>query len=195
MKDEILKFFKGEVEDNEETLLKYSKDASLLEVKPELVVFPKNSEDVRALVKWAGDNKEKFPKLSLTSRSAGTCMSGGAIGESIIIDFTRHMNAIEKIENVSPFQITPKYPNAHEITITGEAIVMPGCYYRDFEPKTLEKGLLLPCYTASKSLNALGGMVGNNSGGEKTLNYGKMEDYIKELSVVFAVCASIFLNK
>jgi FAD/FMN-containing dehydrogenase len=186
MKDEILKFFKGEVEDNEETLLKYSKDASLLEVKPELVVFPKNSEDVRALVKWAGDNKEKFPKLSLTSRSAGTCMSGGAIGESIIIDFTRHMNAIEKIENVSPFQITPKYPNAHEITITGEAIVMPGCYYRDFEPKTLEKGLLLPCYTASKSLNALGGMVGNNSGGEKTLNYGKMEDYIKELSVVFA---------
>lgn len=186
MKEEILKFFKGDIEDSNETLEKYSKDASLLQIKPELVVFPKNSDDVKALVKWVGDNKEKYPKLALTSRSAGTCMSGGAIGESIIIDFTKYINKIGAIENVSPFQITPKYPGSHPVTISGTATVEPGCYYRDFEPKTLEKGLLLPCYTASKSLNALGGMVGNNSGGEKTLNYGKMEDYIKELSVVFA---------
>ncbi len=186
MKEEVLKFFKGDVEDTEEVLLKYSKDASLLEVKPELVVFPKNSEDVKTLVRWVGENKEKYPKLALTSRSAGTCMSGGAIGESIIIDFTRYMNKIESIDNITSFQIVPKYPGAHEVTISGVAKVEPGCYYRDFEPKTLEKGLLLPCYTASKSLNALGGMVGNNSGGEKTLNYGKTEDYIKELSVVFS---------
>jgi FAD/FMN-containing dehydrogenase len=63
---------------------------------------------------------------------------------------------------------------------------MPGCFYRDFEVATLKQDLLLPCYTASKSLNAIGGMIGNNSAGEKTLNYGKTEDYIKELQVVFA---------
>lgn len=186
LKSEISKFFKGDIDNSDETLVTYSKDASLLEVKPSLVVFPIDSLDLQQLVKWVNDNKERHGNLSLTPRSAGTCMSGGAIGESIIIDFTRYMNKIEKIDKVAPFEITPKYPNAHDVTISGEAIVEPGCYYRDFEPLTIAKDLLLPCYTASKSLNALGGMIGNNSAGEKTLNYGKTEDYIKELQVIFA---------
>jgi FAD/FMN-containing dehydrogenase len=186
MKDEIKKFFKGDIEDNEESLKKYSRDASLLEVRPELVLFPKGSDDIKSLVKWVNENKDKYPKLAITPRSAGTCMSGGAIGESIVLDFTRYVNKIDKIERTSPFEITPKYPDAHKVTISGFATVEPGVYYRDFEPLTIKDGLLLPCYTASKSLNALGGMVGNNSAGEKTLNYGKTEDYIKELRVVFA---------
>lgn len=186
MKEEINKFWKGDIEDSEETLVKYSRDASLLEVRPKIVLFPKNSEDIKNLVKWVNENKEKYPNLSITPRAAGTCMSGGAIGESIILDFTRYMNKIYKIERVAPLDILPKYNNSHLIKITGKAEVEPGVYYRDFEPKTLEKDLLLPCYTASKSLNALGGMVGNNSAGEKTLNYGKTEDYIRELEVVFA---------
>lgn len=186
MKDEIQKFWRGDIEDSDEIRTQYSHDASLLEVRPELVVFPKDSKDLQELVKWVQANKVKYPKLALTPRSAGTCMSGGAIGESIIIDFTRYMNKVESITHVAPFSITPKYPNAHDVTISGEACVEPGCYYRDFEPQTLAENLLLPCYTASKSLNALGGMVGNNSAGEKTLNYGKTEDYIKELSVIFA---------
>lgn len=186
MKDEIKKFWKGDLEDSDQVLTTYSHDASLLEVRPELVVYPKDTTDLQNLVRWVQENKTRYPKLALTPRSAGTCMSGGAIGESIIIDFTRYMNTIHSIEKVAPFAITPKYPDAHEVTITGTAVVEPGCYYRDFEPKTMEKGLLLPCYTASKSLNALGGMIGNNSAGEKTLNYGKTEDYIKELQVIFA---------
>ena len=60
MKDEIQKFFKGEVEDNEKTLMKYSHDASLLEVWPKLVVFPKDSEDVKNLVRWVSENKGKY---------------------------------------------------------------------------------------------------------------------------------------
>lgn len=185
MKDEIKKFWKGDIEDSEKSLIKYSRDASLLEVKPELVVFPKNSDDIKSLIKWAHENKNKYPKLALTPRAAGTCMAGGAIGESIVIDFTKYMNKVERIERVSPFEITPKYPDSHPVSISGVATVEPGVYYRDFEPLTLKEDLLLPCYTASKSLNALGGMVGNNSAGEKTLNYGKTEDYIKELKVVF----------
>lgn len=186
MKDEIKIFWKGDIEDSDESLTKYSHDASLLEVRPELVLFPKDKDDLKALVKWVNLNKDRYPKLALTPRSAGTCMSGGAIGESIILDFTRYMNKIEKIEKVTPFSILPKYPNAYKVMVSGEAVVEPGCYYRDFEPLTMAKGLLLPCYTASKSLNALGGMVGNNSAGEKTLNYGKTEDYVKELQVIFA---------
>jgi len=186
MKDEILTFFRGDVFDDEGTLTTYSRDASLLEVRPALVVFPKDSHDVQALVRWASENKVRYPHLSITPRSAGTCMSGGPLGESIIMDFTRYMHAVEPAKKVTPFEIIPKYPNAHTVTIRGEITVEPGCYYRDFETVTIAEGLLLPCYTASKSINAVGGMVGNNSAGEKTLQYGKTEDYIKSLKVVFA---------
>jgi FAD/FMN-containing dehydrogenase len=186
LSNELKKIIKGDVDDTVDTRTKYSRDASLLEVMPEAVVYPKDSADVCAIVKWVNENKEKYPNLSITCRSAGTCMSGGAIGESIIMDFTRYMNVIEGVNKVTPFYITPKYPNAHDVEVAGSATVMPGCYYRDFEKVTLENGLILPCYTASKSINAVGGMVGNNSAGEKTLQYGKTEDYIKELNVVFA---------
>lgn len=184
--EEIKKFFKGDVDDSAETLEKYSHDASVLVVRPQVVVFPKDSNDVQVLVKWVNQNKAEHPELSITPRAAGTCMSGGAIGESIIMDFTKYMNIVSKVEKVPVLQITPKYPNSHSVEISGSATVMPGCFYRDFEVATLKQDLLLPCYTASKSLNAIGGMIGNNSAGEKTLNYGKTEDYIKELQVVFA---------
>src|SRR6185436_7912455 len=94
MKSEIQKFFRGEVEDDEATLVKYSHDASLLEVRPKLVVYPTDYEDVKNLVKWVAENKTQYPELAITCRCAGTDMSGGAIGESIIMDFTRHMNKL-----------------------------------------------------------------------------------------------------
>jgi FAD/FMN-containing dehydrogenase len=168
MKEEILKFFKGDVEDSEEILSKYSRDASIFEIRPKLVLFPKDKEDVASLVKWAGENKEKYKDISITCRCAGTDMSGAAVGESIILDFTKYMNRLIS------------FSDKDSITVE------PGMFYRDFEKITLEKGMILPCYTASKSLNAMGGMYGNNSAGEKTLKYGKTEDYIKEAKVVFA---------
>lgn len=173
--------------DDLETLKTYSHDASLFEVMPKLVVFPKNSDDICALVKWAEEKKNAGENISITARSAGTCMSGGPLGESIIMDFTKFMNKIISVREVPAYQILPKFFGAkNEVTITGEARVMPGCYYRDFEEATLLQDLLLPCYTASKSINAVGGMVGNNSAGELTLSYGKTEDYVKELKVVFS---------
>ena len=171
---------------SEATLVKYSTDASLLSVRPALVVFPKDSEDIQRLVQWVNDNKLARPELSLTVRAAGTCMSGGPLNDSIILDVTRYMNRIGEPIEIKPYQHTPHYPGAHPVTISGEISVDPGVFYRDFEEKTLTKELLLPCFTASKSINAIGGMIGNNSAGELTLQYGKTEDYVKELSVVFA---------
>ena len=155
------------MEDNDEILSKYSHDASIFEVRPKFVIFPKDSEDVQNLVKWVNENKEKHTELSITARCAGTDMSGGSIGESIILDFTKYMNKLISFED-------------NFIT------VQPGMFYRDFEKITLEKGLILPCYTASKSLNAMGGMFGNNSAGERTLKYGKTEDYVLGSKIVFA---------
>ena len=202
MKEEIQKFFRGEVEDSDETLSKYSRDASIFEVRPKLVLFPLDSKDVQNLVKWVSENKDKYAdpeknkdykNLSITCRCAGTDMSGGAIGESLILDFTRHMNKLvswnQNLKNSSgltlpgvPVGTHTEQNSLYENFIT----VQPGMFYRDFEKITLEKGLILPCYTASKSLNAMGGMFGNNSAGERTLKYGKTEDYILETKVVFS---------
>jgi FAD/FMN-containing dehydrogenase len=162
--DELKKVIKGEAVSDEESLKKYSRDASLFEIKPEVVVYPKDAEDVKNLVKFASANSEK---ISLTARSGGTDMSGGALTESVVIDVTRHFNQIKEVGD-------------------GYAIVQPGVYYRDFEKETLKRGLLLPSYPASREICAVGGMVANNSGGEKTLTYGKTEDYVMELKVVLS---------
>lgn len=163
LKEEIQKFFKGDIDQSEETLKTYSKDASLFEVKPKLVVFPKDSEDLRGLVKWVNEN----PGESIAMRAAGTCMSGGSLSESIVADTTRYMNKVGHIGESSVW-------------------VEPGVFYRDFEKETLAHGLILPCYTASKNICALGGMIANNAGGEKTLRYGKMEKFVLETKTIFS---------
>jgi len=159
--------FTGDIEDSAATLTTFSHDASLLEVRPKIVLFPKHADDIKAVVHFVRINKSAYPDLSITVRSAGTCMAGGPLNDSIIMDVTRYMHGIK--------ELTSEY-----------ARVLPGTFYRDFEPAAAKLGVLLPCYTASKNLNTLGGMVGNNSAGEKTLKYGKTEDYILELSVIFS---------
>ena len=159
--------FKGEMTTDLVALGKYSKDASLLEVKPQLVVFPADVVDLKFLIKTINFFHQAGFRLPLTVRSAGTDMSGGAIGEGVVADVNRHLTGGLKVE-------------------MGEARVLPGTFYRDFEKATLATGQILPSYTASKNLCTVGGMVANNSGGEKTLRYGKTEDYIKSLKVIFA---------
>lgn len=159
--------FKGDIKTDTETRNVYSHDASMFEIVPEAVVAPLDSKDVETLVKYVADNKKDHKHLSLTGRSAGTDMAGGAINESIIVSFTDHMN--------------------HLVSVTDKkAISQPGVYYRDFEKETLHHGALMPSYPASKDLAAIGGIVNNNSGGEKSLEYGKTADWVRELKVVFA---------
>ncbi|TAL49201.1 FAD-binding oxidoreductase [Patescibacteria group bacterium] len=167
MRQELERILEGRVADDETTLATYSRDASLCEVKPHLVVFPRGSEDIQKLVRFVSERKTNDPTLSITARAAGSCMSGGPLGESIILDTSRYMRGVPSFDG-------------------SVAEVLPGTFYRDFEKETLRRGLILPCYTASKDLCALGGMIGNNAAGEKTLRYGKMEDYVESLSVVFS---------
>ena len=163
LSEETRKILKGEVADDNETLERYSKDASLFKVRPKLVVFPKNSEDLKALVKWLGEKKGE----SVTVRAAGTDMSGGPLTGSIVADVSKYFTKIGEIKSEG-------------------TLVEPGVFYRNFEKETLKKGLILPCYTASKELCALGGMLGNNCAGEKTLRYGKMENFVLETKVIFS---------
>jgi FAD/FMN-containing dehydrogenase len=163
LKEELQAILRGGVEDSPDILEEYSKDASLFEVKPRLIVFPKDTKDVKELVKFVREHKEE--NLSLTCRSGGTDMTGGPLTQSIVVDMARYFNNIFEIKE-------------------NKAKVQPGVWYRDFEKEAEKQNLLLPSYPASKDICTLGGMVANNSGGEKTLRYGKTEDYVMELKVV-----------
>lgn len=159
--------FAGELLDDPTTKEFYSHDASLFEIKPQLVVCPKNAADVEILVSVTVEMKKKIPGLSLTARSAGTDMSGGAVNESVIVDFNKHFTDIINVSST-------------------EGHAQPGVFYRDFEKATLEHKALMPSYPASRDLCTIGGMVANNSGGEKSLEYGKTLNFVNELRVVFA---------
>ncbi len=161
----LREIFSGDIANDPKTLDTYSHDTSIFEVKPQVVVYPKNSEDLGKLVRFVSSNKQTDPSLSLTARSGGTDMGGGAINESIIVDFTRYFNHIKSFGD-------------------REVEVEPGVFYRDFEKETAKRNLQLPSYPASKNICALGGMVNNNSGGEKTLTHGKTIDYVEQLKVI-----------
>lgn len=165
--DELKKVIKGEVTDDEGVLKKYSRDASLFEIAPQVVVAPKDAKDVGELVKFVSSQKDVDKTLSLTARSGGTCMSGGSLTTSVVMDMTKHFNQI--------IDVTPDF-----------GVVQPGVYYRDFDKETKRQDRMMPAYPASREICTVGGMVGNNSGGEKTLSYGKVENYLLQLKVVLS---------
>ena len=176
MFEDLKNIIKGEISSDEKELSVYSRDASIFEIRPSIAIHPKDTDDIKNLVKWVLVNKDSNPELSLTARSGGTDMTGGTLNNSIILDFTAHFNRILEIQCAS-LQDAMTH-------IAGHATVEPGVFYRDFEKETLKKNLLLPSYPASRETCTVGGMVANNSGGEKSLRYGKTENYVEELNVV-----------
>lgn len=164
---ELKQTIKGDVSSDDETLKLYSHDASLFEVKPQVVVFPKDETDVKNLIRFVNKHKKENPSLSLTARAAGTDMGGGSINESIIVAFGKYFNQ------------TP--------VVNGNiATTQPGVFYRDFEVETLKHDLIFASYPASRELCAMGGIFNNNAGGEKSLQYGKTEKYVKRMKVVLS---------
>lgn len=170
LREQIAPLIKGDAMDDNETLRKYSRDTSIFEQKPEVVVFPKDADDVSAVIRFVDKEKKAGRDISLAARSAGTDMTGGSLTHHVSLVFTKFMQRIVAVD-------------ANAMTVTAE----PGAYYRDVEKETLAKtGGLLASYPASRGLCAIGGIVSNNSGGELTLRYGKTNRYIRQLKVVLA---------
>lgn len=163
---------RGDVSDAPEDRAVASRDASLFTRMPELVVYPKDAKDVSILMQEIAHLRSVDVPVSLTARAAGTCMSGGSLTTSVVVSFTKYMN------HMGPVHLGVRPPSE------GYAETEPGVYYRDFEKATLEQGLILPSYPASRELAAMGGIVANNSGGERTLAYGQTERYVEALEVV-----------
>ena len=85
--DEIRSFFHGDVATDEAALAAASRDYSVFKVRPQVVVFPKDVEDLKNLVKFVAKKKSGGENVSLTGRSAGTDMTGGPLSENIIVSF------------------------------------------------------------------------------------------------------------
>ena len=157
--------FKGEITTSEADIEHYSKDASIFQIAPQAIVFPNDVRDVQELVKFVAAHKPAYPTLSITPRGGGTDMTGGSINDSIIIDTTRHLNNISDLTNES-------------------VSTQSGVMFRDLEVKLAAQNRMMPAYPVSKAWVAVGGMVGNNSGGEKTFKYGQVKNFVEELEVV-----------
>ncbi|MEK9177413.1 MAG: FAD-binding oxidoreductase, partial [Patescibacteria group bacterium] len=145
--EELKRVVSGEVDDAPETLERMSRDTSLFKVRPKVVVSPRDAADIEALVRFVSERKKTDPAISITTRAAGTDMSGGVLGDSIIVNTTAHLNRVIEVGD-------------------GYAITEPGAYFRDFDAETKKKGFEMPGYPASRNLAAVGGMVANDAGGE-----------------------------
>jgi len=169
--EEIVALFHGHIRGDvsvlDEDREKVARDTSIFYLKPKVVIYPQDKEDISKILLLLTQKKREGFDPSIAMRAAGTCMTGGPLSEWIVLDTTRYMNHVTEVTDIY-------------------AVTEPGVYYRDFEKETLQHGWIMPSYPASRELAAIGGIVSNNSGGEKTLTYGKTERYVRSVDVVYA---------
>lgn len=167
LKAELQKQVKGLVSSDIQRRQHASHDASIYELMPDIVVEPQNAEDIEAIVRYVTKHKKDTPKLSITARSAGTDMSGGALSTSIVLEMTKHLTNIHSLEGRS-------------------LKVQPGAFMRDIDPALSKQQLQLGSVPASRAWCTIGGIVANNAGGEQSLRYGNADRWVRSLDVTLA---------
>lgn len=175
----------GDVVADEKSLEEKSVDWSIFKITPTCVVYPKHAKDIQSIVQYISEHRDEYPDMSITVRAAGTDMTGGPLNTGIILDITRYMQGVSRVEISDAFNSQQSF-YGHTYDITGSTTALPGTWYRDFEKETLSKDLIMPCYPGSRDMCAIGGMVANNGAGEKTLKYGQNKDFVHALKVVLA---------
>lgn len=159
---------RGEVFWEADALREYSLDASIFEVVPQAVVKPQDLHDLQNLVRFVRAKQDEGVRLSLTPRNGGTDMSGGPLNEHIIVDlgnFTAIHDVDERTRQVS---------------------VGAGTMFRDIAARLDEHHLMFGAYTSSKDICGIGGMLGNNASGEKSIRFGATTDNTRSIHVVLA---------
>ncbi len=142
----------------------YATDASIYQIEPTGVVFPKHVQQASAVIRAAAD-----AGLSVTPRGAGTSLVGNAIGEGLIVEFSRYNR-----------QITDLDREKRSVRV-GAGVVLD--QLNDF--LTLH-GFCFGPDVATSSRATLGGMIANNSSGARCPVYGTTADHVISLEVVMA---------
>jgi FAD/FMN-containing dehydrogenase/Fe-S oxidoreductase len=147
---------RGDVSFDEVTRGIYATDASIYQITPVAVVLPRDDADVRAAVKTAAEYD-----VTILPRGGGTSLGGQTVGESLVVDFSKYMNKILKV-NVEDRWVR----------------VQPGVVLDELNAELAQHGLLFAPDPATSSRATIGGMMGNNSSGTKSIVYGRTCDHV-----------------
>ncbi|MBA2279231.1 FAD-binding oxidoreductase [Candidatus Saccharibacteria bacterium] len=159
----------GEVITSPDARRYFSTDASIFNLTPAIVVYPRNENDVRKTARFTWQLAERGRIIPITARGHGTDQSGAAIGSGIMLIFPAYMNKV--------LELDPK---------SGSVAVQPGLNYGKLQQTLHTHGRFLPPFPASMEYSTLGGAIGNNAGGEKSVKYGSTREYVRNLRVVLA---------
>ncbi|BCB97430.1 lactate dehydrogenase [Dissulfurispira thermophila] len=155
-----------QISTDKEDLICYSFDASIAEsALPEAVAWPKNTNEVIRLIKYANENN-----LSIIPRGAGTGMAGASVPSAncIVLSFEK----MRKILDVDTKNMT--------------VVVEPGIVNRRLQKEMEYLGYFYPPDPASMNICTIGGNVATNAGGPRALKYGVTRNYIMEIEAAIA---------
>ncbi|MCW2753857.1 MAG: linked oxidase domain protein [Marmoricola sp.] len=153
-----------EVDDSSLARSMYASDASLYRIPPQAVTFPRDADDILAVLAVAREFEG-----SVTMRGAGTSIAGNAIGPGIVVDTTRHLNKLVRLD-----------PEARTAT------VQPGLVHAALQRIALPHGLRFGPDPSTHTRCTIGGMIGNNACGSRALGYGRTVDNVVGLKVALA---------
>ena len=153
---------RGEVDESSRRRAEYSSDASNYRVVPQVVAFPRDTDDILAVAEVS-----RRTGTPLTTRGAGTSIAGNAVGAGIVLDTSRHLGKILDLD-----------PEARA------ARVEPGVILASLQAAAAPHGLRFGPDPSTQSRATLGGMIGNNACGAHALAYGRTADNVLELDVI-----------
>ena len=163
---------KGDVLDDEYSRGMYATDASIYQIRPRAVVLPRDEADVKKAMAIAREHK-----VSILPRGGGTSLAGQTVGEALVLDFSKYMNNILEI-------------NASERWVR----VQPGLVRDQLNDVLAQHRLQFAPDPATSSRANVGGMVGNNSSGTKSILYGKTVDHVIAARVLLADGTELLLE-
>ncbi len=142
----------------------YATDASLYQIEPLAVAFPKTAREASAIIQAAAE-----AGTTVIPRGAGTGLSGGAVGDGLVVDFARHNRIIGKL-------------NLEKRTVrVGTGVVLD-----QLNQFLHPQGLRFGPDVATSSRATIGGMIANDSSGSHTPVYGTTAQHVSELDIVLA---------
>ncbi len=154
----------GDVSFDPVTLGTYATDASIYQITPVALVLPRDEADACAAVRTAAEHN-----VSILPRGGGTSLSGQAVGTSMVIDFSKYMNSILEL-NVEQRWVR----------------VQPGIVLDELNAALAPHGLHFAPDPATSSRATIGGMMGNNSSGTRSIIYGLTRDHVVESKILLA---------
>src|SRR5712691_9167896 len=156
------------VRTDDSTLRSYSTDASPCAVEPRAVAFAETEDDVRAVLRVCRELE-----VPITPRASGTSLSGAAIGPGVVLDTTRFHRILD-------FDLERR-----------RIRVEPGILLAELNAYLAERGMRFAPDPGSQDLCRIGGMVGHNASGYRSVKYGQTRDHVLGLKVVLADGTSV----